>query len=207
MIATRLGQEFRPYYTMAAFHKRPAREGLLAGHCDIQFGMPYTEGPHYLEGEVELTKPFIELGYALVVARQVKMKSYHDLTGMKIAVLTGSPPQMALSSMDDVSIEYCLFSEVAMEKLKNGEVDAAFIWGPEAGYLNKFRYLNNFKVIPTNYEWPVAIGTAFADSNLRNQINQLIGQMDQQIQALKDKYGFPAGASLEMPGFRYDFKD
>lgn len=207
LLSAKMGKAFQPYYTLSAFHKRPVREGLLAGNCIIQFGLPATEGPEYVEGEVALTHPVTDIGFALVKSAVTSIRDWHDLEGKTIAVLTGSPPQMALSNLENIKLEYCMFAQLALAKLANGEVDLAFIWGPEAGYLNKYLYKNKFSLIRTSYEWPVAIGIAKEEIQLKDDINKILKEITVEIEALKIKYGFPQGNQIFIPGIRYDFKD
>lgn len=207
LLAAKLGKKLSAHYTLSGFHKRPVREGLLAGNCKLQFGLPASEGTEYVEGEVVLTHSITDIGYALVTGKNIQLTDPVHLKGKKVAVLTGSPPQMALSTMNQVKLDYCLFTEIALEKLERGDVDVAFIWGPEAGYLNKFRYHNKFQVISTNYEWPVAIGTAETDISLRSRINEVLKDLSTEIMSLRDKYGFPKGKKINIPGIRYDFND
>ncbi len=205
MMADKMGKEFDPYFTMTAFHKRPVRAGLLVGNCRLQFGLPHTEGPDYIAGQVTLTQPILQLGYALVVPTSTSIDSYRDLMGKKIGVQTGSPPQMALASMENVKLEYFQSPELALEALSQGRLDAAFIWGPTAGYQNRFLYESKFTVIPTTYEWPVSLGVHYDDKDFRKTIDQLIDGMSNQIDELKVKYAFPEGEKLIMPKFDYDF--
>ncbi|MDH3712113.1 MAG: transporter substrate-binding domain-containing protein, partial [Cyclobacteriaceae bacterium] len=191
LIAGKLGMELDPYFTMSAFHKRPVRAGLLSDNCRLQFGIPYTEGPEYITGKVTLTQPILQLGYALAVPASAMINNHRYLIGKKVGVQTGSPPQMALATMKNVQLVYFHSPEKALEALSLGSLDAAFIWGPVAGFQNKYLYENRFKVFPTTYEWPVAIGVGYEDLETKDMINQLIDELRPQINKLKGKYAFP----------------
>ena len=205
MMAARMEKKFEPFFTMAAFHKRPLRAGLLADKCQVHFGVPNTEGPEYIAQKVVLTNPILNLGYALVFEKSEEITTYLNLKGKTVGVQTGSPPQMAIAIMENIEMEYYSSAEQALEALAQGLLDVAFIWGPTAGYQNKYIYQDRFAVIPTSYEWPVSIGVHYKDKELLQEINNLIDDLQDQISDLENKYAFPQGQKLTMPKFPYDF--
>ena len=130
LLAEKMGKRMEPCFPMDAFYKRPVRAGLLAGHCDAQFGLPRDRGDWYIRGSVLLSKPFTAIGYSVVVGRSVPVRSLDDLKGRTVGVQAGSPPQFALSEIEGLEMRTFLFPEQVMESLHDAEIDAAFVWGP-----------------------------------------------------------------------------
>lgn len=197
-LAGQLGKKMTTYTELSPYFGRPARQGLLARHCDIQVGLPRTEGTWYIPRKVALTQSFLSVGYALVVPAGQQISRLADLRGKAVATQTGAPPVEALSQYEDIDLSFFLFPEQAMQALAKGEVQAAFIWGPSAGYLNKYTYGGRYRVIPTDYQWPVAVGVRAEDTALRDRLNALLGGMDGSVSGLARQYGLPAGQVLSV---------
>ena len=88
-----------------------------------------------------------------------------------------------------------------MGALAQGQVDAAFIWGPTAGYLNKTRFGEAFRIMPVDgpgLQWAAAIGFARGHEALREQVDQAIGDLAGEIAALTIKYGVPQEAPVKL---------
>jgi polar amino acid transport system substrate-binding protein len=198
-IAKELGMEAKPYFVMASFNARPVREGLLAGHCAAQIGLPRTDGKWFTPKKVQLTQKFGSMGYALVYPKDKKFAKMSDLRGKKIATQTGSPAHIGLDMVKGVKYTLVQAPEDAMKALAEGTVEAALIWGTTAGYQNKYYYDNRFTIVPTNYKWDVAIGITAANDSLATQIDAALIKLQPDIEKLSSKYGFPAGKPFLMP--------
>jgi ABC-type amino acid transport substrate-binding protein len=182
-----------------SFNARPIREGLLAGRCTAQIGLPRTKGKWLIPNRVQLTNSFASMGYALVLPPNSTVAKAEDLRGKTVIIASGSPPHEGLNLIGSVQYVYAFFPEKAMELLAAGKADAAFIWGATAGYQNKYLYKNRFKVIPTNYTWPVAIGFTGKGDSLAHRTEVALEKLKPAIQKLYDLYGFPTGTVLQMP--------
>ena len=58
------------------------------------------------------------------------------------------------------------------QALADGHVDAAFVWGPSAGYMNHTKLLDRFTVAPIagdGMQWNVGIGFSSEQGALRDQ--------------------------------------
>ena len=102
-------------------------------------------------------------------------------------------PQKVLADRDDIRMVTFREPEEAMGALAAGQVDAAFIWGPIAGYVNKTALKNSYHIVPVDgpgLQWPAAIGFASGQTALREQVDQVIDSVAGEIEALKTKYGF-----------------
>ena len=193
LLAEKMDKKMESYFPMDAFYKRPVRAGLLAGHCEAQIGLPRDQGNWYIRGSVLLTQSFTSIGYSVVVDRAQPVKTLEDLMGMVVGVQAGSPPQFALSEIEGLEMRTFLFPEQIMEALHEDKIDAAFVWGPVAGYLNKFVYENSYRVVPSGFSWPVAIGVRADNTLLKERLDSLIGELEDDIRQLRARYGLPYG--------------
>lgn len=198
-VAKELNMVPKPAYIMAAFMNRPIREGLMAGKCAAQIGAPRTEGKWMIPKKVQLTRAFADVGYAMVVPQNSTIATPNDLKGKNVAVQTASPAHVGLDLVGGIKYTPFQFAEPAMKALAEGKVDAAFIWGPTAGYQNKFLYNNRFKVMPTNYTWPVAVALTAASDSLAKHVDMALDKLRPSIQKLYLQYGFPSGTMFIMP--------
>jgi mono/diheme cytochrome c family protein len=91
--------------------------------------------------------------------------------------------------MDAVTV---LSPEEGMKALAEGRADAAFLWAPSAGYLNKTAYDGRFAIVPVDgprLSFPVAIGYAKTSAQLRDSIDAVLPEVLGQFPELFAKYG------------------
>ncbi|MBC8153356.1 MAG: transporter substrate-binding domain-containing protein [Bacteroidetes bacterium] len=198
-LAKEMQTSLATHFVLQAYFGRPIRFGLLANQCRAQVGLPRGDSDWYIPKKVALTQSFMSLGYAIVVPADVVVQRLEDLQGKTVAVQTGSPPHLALGQVGNVELTFAVDAEPALLALAEGRVQAAFIWGPTAGYLNKYKYQNKYKVIQTDMVWPVAIGVRAEDLELRDQMNTILARLSPYVQQLNTKYGFPTGPVLMIP--------
>jgi polar amino acid transport system substrate-binding protein len=190
-----LGRPVRPVWAATYFGKRAMRTTLLAGQCDAAVGLP--DDPDFMGPRMIFSKPLLRLGYALVTPKIAAVARLDDLRGRRVAVQFATPPQSLLAERDDIQSVTFREPEHAMRALAAGDVDAAFVWGPVAGYLNKADLGQKFNVVPVDgpgMQWQAAIGFARPQTALRDEINRAIDASSQQIEALVAKYGLPTQA-------------
>jgi polar amino acid transport system substrate-binding protein len=92
-----------------------------------------------------------------------------------------------------------LSPEEGMRALADGRADAAYLWGPSAGYLNKATYASRYQVLPTEgpgMSWNVAIGFRRADAALRDRIQRELDTLGPWLAQAQATYGFPDGAPV-----------
>lgn len=205
-MAASMNESMTAHFAVTAFYKRPVREGLLAKKCDAFFGLPRTEGPWFIRGKVALTEPITSIGYALVTKKGEAVTSLSDFKGRTVGVQGGSPGALAVALSDGVETYTVRYPEPALDALHRGEIDAALIWGPRAGYLNKHVYDGAFDVHPTSLEWPVAIGVRSEDQARVETFNRLIEEFAPRTEELRAEYGLPADSFVEvyLPGLNDD---
>jgi len=174
------------------FGKRTVRVTLLGKQCDAMIGLPLSND--FMGPAVIFSSKFATEAYALVTETNQPIDGIDGLKGKRVAVQFGTTPQNLLAERDDVEKVTVLTPEEGMKVLDQGKADAAFIWGPVAGWLNKTRYDNRYRVQTVEgkgLSWDAAIGFARASTELRDQVNAALPQLERTIADLAIKYGLP----------------
>lgn len=191
-IGQALGRSFQPVWVPTYYTKRQIRLKLLTGQCDGFVGVP--DDPSFINPRLVVSKPIIQLGYALVAPPASAINTVQDLHGRHVAVQFASPPQDLLATTSDVQMVTVLSPEEAMQDLATGKADAAFIWGPSAGWLNHTVAHDAFRVVPVNGEhmvWTAGIAFPRDHAALRDQVDHALDGLGATINALAVKYDFP----------------
>ena len=116
----------------------------------------------------------------LVSAKDHAIRALAELKGKRVAVQYETPPQNLLAE---------------------GNADAAFIWGPVAGWHNKTNYGGRFRVQPTEgkgLSFDVAIGFAKKSGSLRDQVNAALPGLQRTVEDLSAKYGVPTDPPIKL---------
>jgi polar amino acid transport system substrate-binding protein len=198
-IAAQLGRSFEPVWTPTYFAERAVRTTLLAGRCDGFVGLP--DDPDFMAHRLVFSEPIVMMGYALVLPQALAVKDLSDLAGRRVAVQFASPPQSLLATRTDLQPVTVTSPEEAMQDLARGQVDAAFIWGPSAGWIDKIAMHNTYKVIPVagpHMQWRAAIGFPREQIDLRDQVDRALRAVADTVDALMARYGFPRGAPIRL---------
>jgi len=200
-VADALGRPMETVWSLSYFGKRNLRTTLLAGQCDLAVGLPAV--PDFMGKAVIFSRPILSLGYALVVPKGLAVTGLDSLKGRKVAVQFASPPQSLLATRDDITSVTVMDPDEGMRRLANGQVDAAFVWGPSAGYINHATLQDKFDVIPVQapqMQFQAAIGFAKKDSALRDAIDAILPRLEAHIRDLSGKYALATGAPLKLAG-------
>lgn len=196
-VAQALGRPMETVWSLSYFGKRNLRATLLADQCDLAVGLPAVQD--FMGPRVIFTRPILNLGYALVVAKDRAASTLDDLKGQRVAVQFGSPPQGLLAARSDITSVTAMDPEEAMRRLAAGEADAAFIWGASASYINHASLQDRFKVIPVEapqMQFPAAIGLSSKRAALRDEIDALLGGLAPRIQEIGAKYSLAMGPAV-----------
>jgi quinoprotein dehydrogenase-associated probable ABC transporter substrate-binding protein len=182
------------------------RMTLGAHRCDVIMGFP--QGDELVQG----TNPYYRTAYALVAGRgsgleDVASLGDERLKGKHLGIVAGTPPatNMAVNGLMTNARPYPLMidtridsSAVAMIKdLVAGEIDAAVLWGPMAGYYA--RQANPpLHVTPLVKEtsgprlaYRIGMGVRPADQNWKRQLNRLIQENQPAINKILLDFGVP----------------
>lgn len=192
-VAQELNRPLKEVWYRTNFGKRATRVTLLAKQCDFSVGLPGDSD--FMGPALIFSRPFMKAGYALVLKKPATASSWADLNGKKIAVQQNSTPQTFLAAKDNITMVTELNPEDTVKAVASGAADAAFVWAPSAGYVNKTLYSDSFTIIPVDgpgMQWPVAVAFGKRDGALRDAVNGALDRISAKIDDLKVKYGFPA---------------
>src|SRR5207245_3968912 len=130
------------------------------------------------------------------------LRSVDDLDGMSVGVLFASTPQTRLSVRDRVRLTTFRSTEAALDALAERQIEAAFLWGPDAGYraarrglLGKFRIIS---VTGLNLRWRAAIGVRAADRSLRDHLDRVLAELEPAIPPLAATYHVPPDTPIDL---------
>ena len=189
-IGKALGRPVTHVWYRTYFGKRAVRATMLAKQCDATIGLP--ESDDFMGPKVIFSKPLFNLGYAIVAPKERSIASVEALKGKRVAVQFETEPQNIVGPRDDIEAVTVLSPEAGMQALAEGRADAAFLWAPTAGYLNKTTYDGRFAVVPVDgprLSYPTAIGYAKASTSLRDSIDAVLPEVSKSFPALLAKYG------------------
>jgi polar amino acid transport system substrate-binding protein len=172
------------------FGKRAVRVTMLAKQCDMMIGLP--DSDDFMGPKVIFSKPLFNLAYAIVAPKSQSFTSVEDLKGKRVAVQFETEPQNIVGPRDDMTAVNVLSPDEGMKALAEGRADAAFLWAPTAGYLNKIAYDNRFSIAQLDgprLTWSVAIGYPKASTSLRDSIDAVLPEVSKTFPVLFAKYG------------------
>ena len=198
-IAQELNRPLTEVWYRTNFGKRATRVTLLAKQCDFSVGLPADSD--FMGPALIFSRPFMKAGYALVLKKPATVSSWADLNGKAIAVQQNSTPQNFLATKDNITMVTELNPEETVKAVARGAADAAFVWAPSAGYVNKTLYSDSFNIIPVDgagMQWPVAVAFGKRDGALRDAVNGVLNRISAKVDDLKVKYGFPAGEPVTL---------
>jgi len=199
LVAARLGMTTDVVWWHTAYGRRAVRNTLLAETCDAYVGLPVDAG--YMDRQVSVTRPFLDVGYAIIAPPSVSFARLDDLKPHRVAVEFRTPPQSLLATREGFSVSTYRSAEDAIDALGRKEVDAAFVWGPIAGYLNLKKFAGAYRVVPVpgeGMQWRVGIGVRKSEDALRRRIDDALSQLAPEIRRTADQYGFPLAAVVDL---------
>lgn len=186
------------------------RKTLGARLCDVIIGVPAGFE------RAATTRPYYRSGYVLVEREgsEAPLRSYEDprLARKRLGVqligndLAASPPGYVLASHGytqnvrgyPVPGEHPA-AQRAVEAVARGELDAAFLWGPQAGYFARHAGVPlrvNAVTAPADtqgqrFEFAIAMGTRRPDAQLRARLDDFIARRQPDIDRILDEYAVP----------------
>jgi polar amino acid transport system substrate-binding protein len=199
LVAANLGLTTDVVWWRTFYGARAVRNTLLADTCDAYVGLPAEAG--YMDRRVTISRPFLDVGYAIMAPPSLVFSRLDDLKPHRLAVEFRTPAQSLLASKDGFNVSTFRSAEEAVEALGRGEVDAAFVWGPMAGYLNVRRFAGAYRVVPVagdGLQWRVGVGVRKGDDALLRRIEHALGQLEPEIRRAAAHYGFPLGAAVDL---------
>jgi mxaJ protein len=202
----------RVEYTWWAQRRGFVRETVTAGACDVIPGVPVG-----FERTL-VTRPYYRSSYVFVTRRDrgLSLRSFDDpaLRRMKIGVqLVGddgvnTPPAQALAvrHMAANVVGFPLYGDYAqpnppariVDAVARGEVDAAIVWGPLAGYFAG-KQSTGLSLMPISgasdprlpMAFEIGVGVARRVSALRDEIDGVLARRHDEIDRMLDSFGLP----------------
>jgi mxaJ protein len=200
-------------YTWWAQRRGFVRNTLSAGSCDIVLGVPVAFDP------VRTTRPYYTSTYVFAARqdRQLHLGSLDDprLKSLRIGVqmigddFTNTPPAHALSRRGLVNnvVGYSVFGNYAqpnpladiMLAVENGDVDAAVVWGPPAGYFAR-RAAQAVEITPVTpradgparpFVFAIGMGVRKNDATLARELDDFIVRRQSDIDRILAEYSVP----------------
>lgn len=196
----------------------PQRRGFLrntlsADRCDIVIGMPTSAE------RVLTTRPYYRSSYVFVDRREraLQLASLDDprLRDLRIGVqlvgddFANSPPAHALSNrgLVDNIVGYPVYGDYSqpaplaaiVNAVDRGDIDAAIVWGPPAGYFAKSSH-NALEVTPVSpqadasslpFVFDISMAVRPNDRHLRGELDDFIVRRRTDIDAILATYGVP----------------
>jgi len=179
--------------------------------CDVIVGVP--EGYDL----AMTTRPYYRSTYALVylAARGLDLDSGEDLIalppaerdGLRIGVFTPGPAAdwLARHGMHRQIVPYSALDgdpnaypgQIIENELRTGELDAAILWGPIAGYFAARSGAADLAVLPlrsepgVRFDFSISAGVRFGDREARDQLESLMTRTAAQIASLLAEYHVP----------------
>jgi quinoprotein dehydrogenase-associated probable ABC transporter substrate-binding protein len=179
---------------------------LGAHRCDVIMGFP--QGDDLVQG----TNPYYRTAYALVSKQDSGLEDVTALEdarlkGKHIGIVAGTPPatNMAVNGLMVNARPYPLMvdtrvdssAEAMINDLNKGEIDAAILWGPLAGFYAK-KADPPLHVTPLVKEksgpqlvYRIGMGVRRADQNWKRLLNRLIQENQPEINKTLVEFGVP----------------
>ena len=189
--------EYTWYYTHN--QRRALRNTILQDGCDAVFALP-ADADYKVRGLLR-SQPFLQVGYAIVAEPSFTFASLEDLKARRLGVQFTSTPHILLSQLEGFKSSTYRSADELLTALAKGEVDAAFMWGPVAGYENKNHWASRWRVTPVSghdLSGAVAVAVRKGKDSLAADIDRALIELKPQIVALAEKYGFPLEAPIAL---------
>lgn len=207
VIADDLGQSLE--YAWQPQVRGFVRKSMGAGLCDVFIGVPAGFD------RVLTTRPYYRSGYVFVNRADAReaLASFDDprLARLRIGVqligddAAATPPGHALARHGAVErvVGYPVYgkgaaAQRAVDDLAAGRIDAALLWGPQAGYFAAHSAVA-MRLAPAEapadvampFEFSIAMGVRKGERALRQRLDEALTRRAGEIAAILDAYGVP----------------
>jgi len=182
------------------------RMTLGSNLCDLI--MSYPQGDELVQN----TNAYYRTAYALVYPKDGDLADVETITDSKlkdkrIGIVAGTPPAtyLARAGLIGKAKPYQLMidtrfdnsAKAMIDDLDSGEIDAAILWGPMAGYYAK-ESGKDYAVVPLTHEgkgpattFRITMGVRASDQQWKRALNQAIQDYQGEIDEILLSYGVP----------------
>src|SRR5438445_3801012 len=115
LVAAHLGMTTDVVWWRSFYGARAVRNTLLADTCDAYVGLPAEAG--YMDRRVAVSRPFLDVGYAIVAPPSLAFARLDDLKPRRLAVEFRTPAQSLLASKDGFNVSTFRPAQEAVEAL------------------------------------------------------------------------------------------
>jgi len=198
IIADRLGVTAQFVWINTAPMARTLRL-LRTGSCDLLMGFPIARDFLCSRPSLEVTLPYYGTGFILATygTPPSGIKRLEDLRNETIGVETRTLADYRLQRAG-FSRKLYASEDLLVQALKNGEVKAALLWAPSAGWRLKEKPDPDLHLVrdpPPDplYRWNMAIGIRKKDQTLKRAVDEILQELlaHNRIESLLAKYGVP----------------
>ena len=207
LLAHDLGRTLQ--YHWQALQRGFVRKTIGEGQCDLLIGVPADYG------SLLTTRPYYRSSYVFAVRSDdpAPLSSFSDprlkqlLIGVQLVGddLAATPPGHALvraGAVTNVVGFPVMGKEPAaarmLHALAHGSLDAALIWGPQAGWFlqrSSVPLAASIAAAPaglaTPFEFSIAMGVARGNRDLRDAVEEAIGRRRAEVDAILREYAVP----------------
>ncbi len=180
------------------------RNTLNALRCDVVMGDVIGDDL------MQTTNPYYRTTYALVFKPGNGLDGIETLEdprlkGKHIGIIAGTPPSnilvqqglMALARPYALTVDTRIEvpSQIMVNDIAAGQIDAGVLWGPIAGYYSQ-RVTPHLMVVPllkeqSRMDFRIAMGVRHSDQDWKRKLNRLIAENQPEIDRILQQYGVP----------------
>jgi ABC-type amino acid transport substrate-binding protein len=179
---------------------RAFRNSIFAKRCDVFLGLSDSGDDDSLPDKLTYTKPYISLGYVLVVqGKATQMKTLQEIkqNNIKVGVSMTTPMDDYLFS-NNIPRELYLGNRRIMEGMAKGEVDASMVWATAIAVAKqefpdaKFHMVDGYVPLPEQ-RFNSRFAVRKEDKGLLDFVNQSIDQLlnSGKVKQILESYGVP----------------
>jgi mxaJ protein len=206
LVAEKLGRK-SVAYTWFPMATGFVRQTLRANRCDIIMG--YAQGDELVQN----TNAYYRSTYVMMYMKGKGLDGVESimdprLSDKRVGVVGGTPPAsyMATAKLMAKAKGYPLMVDTRFEKsmaelmiadLQSGEIDAALVWGPMAGYYASKSGLD-IAVVPlvkdkgaARLAYRITMGVRPSDQEWKRQLNRFIRDNQEEINKILHEYHVP----------------
>lgn len=180
------------------------RNTIRAGRCDLVMGT--VSGDDLLQN----TNPYYHTTYVLAFRRGAEVPERLDdprMRGLRLGAIARTPPidllvrhgLMANTRFFPLAVDTRIEAPGAdlVRAVADGQLDAALVWGPIAGWQAKAHGLPiELRALPsepgaTRMDFRITMGLRGGETEWRRRVNAVIRQKQPEIDAILQEYGVP----------------
>jgi ABC-type amino acid transport substrate-binding protein len=179
---------------------RAFRNSILKKRCDVFLGMSDGGDDDMLMGQLAFTKPYLGMGYVLVVqGKAADKKSLNELkeANIKVGVPMSTPIDDYLFSHNIPRALY-MDNRRIMQAMANGEIDASLVWGTAISVARQEYPNANFHMVESyipeaDQRWNLNFIVRKQDQSLMKFIEDVVAEMlaNGRMRQIVESYSVP----------------